>query len=202
MTHLSPAERELAALGASIGAGCFPCTEYHLRAGREAGLDTAALLQAIADAECVKRSGAEELSVHARRQLGQPAEVGPGCCNDTNRAKEFVSIGAAVGANALLQLRKHVGQALGLGITPAEIEAAVAAAREVRRHAAGVTAREASRLLAEPVPVAAAPSQGDCGPDCGCHDAAEPAAGGEASSACCGGEAVEVGAPGERGGCC
>ncbi|WP_322794952.1 carboxymuconolactone decarboxylase family protein [Tepidiforma sp.] len=201
MTHLTPAERELAALGASIGAGCFPCTEYHLRAGREVGLDSAALLQAIADAECVKRSGAEELSVHARRELGQPAEVGPGCCNDTNRAKEFVSIGAAVGANALLQLRKHIGQALGLGITPAEIEAAVEAAREVQRHAAGVTAREVSRLLAEPVRVVSAPAGSECGPDCGCHDAQAPAPA-EAASACCGGEVAEVGAAAERGGCC
>ena len=35
---LTPADRELVGIGASIGAGCHPCLEYHLDAGSSAGL--------------------------------------------------------------------------------------------------------------------------------------------------------------------
>ena len=36
-------EKELIAVGASIAAGCRPCTEHHVNAAREAGADTADL---------------------------------------------------------------------------------------------------------------------------------------------------------------
>ena len=36
--RLEQREKELAAIGASIGANCRPCIEHHIPAGREAGL--------------------------------------------------------------------------------------------------------------------------------------------------------------------
>ncbi|MEX2374922.1 MAG: carboxymuconolactone decarboxylase family protein, partial [Dehalococcoidia bacterium] len=59
---LTKAEQELVAIGASVGAGCHPCLEFHLREGAGAGLETAILIQAVADAECVKRSAYNELA--------------------------------------------------------------------------------------------------------------------------------------------
>ena len=44
---LTPADRELVGIGASIGAGCQPCLGFHLDAGSRAGLDEVALLKAI-----------------------------------------------------------------------------------------------------------------------------------------------------------
>ncbi len=35
--ELSPEDRELIALGASLAAGCLPCTDYRARAVREVG---------------------------------------------------------------------------------------------------------------------------------------------------------------------
>ena len=45
------------------------------RAGPKADLVPAALLQAVTDAACAKRDDAEQLGMHASRELGQLAEV-------------------------------------------------------------------------------------------------------------------------------
>lgn len=56
------------------------------------------------------------------------------------RAKEFVSIGSAIGANSLANRHKHVSAAEAAGLSAAEIAAAIAVARVVQRHTASVTA--------------------------------------------------------------
>jgi AhpD family alkylhydroperoxidase len=209
---LTKAEQELVAIGASIGAGCHPCTEYHLEEGARAGLTREQLFQALADAECVKRSAYNELVVRSRELLGAEAELPPSCCDDTSIAREFVSVGAAIGANAIGQLRKHIAQARSVGIDLTQLAHAVEIAQNVQRHAADFTAKEA-KLLTQPVAAAHAPvfltaptsaggSDAECGPDCGCHEAAAPAS--AAASACCGDEsaipvAVRNSAPGK---CC
>jgi len=48
--RLEQREKELAAIGASIGANCRPCIEHHVPAGREAGLSEAELADAVAAA--------------------------------------------------------------------------------------------------------------------------------------------------------
>ena len=88
---LTKAQEELIAIGASIGAGCHPCLEYHLSEASKAGLAQSDLLQALADAECVKRSAYDELSVRGRELLAVEAELPPSCCDETNAMKEFVS---------------------------------------------------------------------------------------------------------------
>jgi AhpD family alkylhydroperoxidase len=44
--RLSPEQKELVAVGASVGAGRQPCVSHHLKAGAEAGLDAEQLLAA------------------------------------------------------------------------------------------------------------------------------------------------------------
>lgn len=192
---LTKAEQELVAIGASVGAGCHPCTEYHLAEAAKAGLGQSEMLQALADAECVKRSAYNELAVYSRELLGEAAELPPSCCDDTSIAKELVSVGSAVGANSIAQLRKHVEQARAIGIDLSQLNHAVEIARNVQRHAAEFTAKEAALLtqvvsrghapvfLTGSAPAAA--SEEACGSDCGCHSAqAAP----EAAGACCGDE--------------
>lgn len=194
---LTKAQQELVALGASIGAGCHPCTEYHIAEAARAGLSTAEIDRALADAECVKRSAYNELAVRARELLGQRVEAPPPCCDDTSLAKEFVSVGAAIGANSLPQLRKHIEQARAVGMTPEQLREAVEVAQGVQRAAAGFTTKETSTLLAQvgeqglsvPVFLTESPggeADGGCGPGCGCNaPESEPAAAAPAKSGGC-----------------
>ncbi|HLE29744.1 MAG TPA: carboxymuconolactone decarboxylase family protein [Anaerolineales bacterium] len=49
-TSLAPKEAELIAVGASIAAGCQPCTRFHFQAARAAGADDEEIRQAVRDA--------------------------------------------------------------------------------------------------------------------------------------------------------
>lgn len=206
---LTKAEQELVAIGASVGAGCHPCTEYHLAEGAKAGLGQSEISQALADAECVKRSAYNELAARSRELIGESAELPPSCCDDTSIAKEFVSVGSAVGANSIAQLRKHIDQARGVGIDLAQLQSAMEIAQNVQRHAAEFTAKEGALLTQAAsggnAPIfltasAAAPtSEEACGADCGCHSNESVAEAG----ACCGDEmAVPVVAGAKAAGKC
>jgi AhpD family alkylhydroperoxidase len=196
---LTHAEQELVAIGASVGAGCHPCLEYHLKEGARAGLEAAVLSQALADAECVKRSAYNELAVRGRELLGEAAELPPSCCDETSLAKEFVSVGSALGANSVAQLRKHVEQARGVGIDSAQLSHAIEIAGNVQRHADENTVREAG-LLTQVVSATHSPvflnaptagaDQEACGADCGCHEEQESSV--ARGGACCGEDAVPV----------
>ena len=208
---LTKAEQEMVAIGASVGAGCHPCLEYHLAEAATAGIAQPDALQAVADAECVKRSAYNELAVRGRELLGEAAELPPSCCDETSVAKEFVSVGSAIGANSVAQLRKHIDQARGVGIDNAQLNHAVEIARNVQRHAAEATAQEAE-LLTRPLSAGHAPvfltasavapsSEESCGAECGCHS--DEGASKAEATACCGEEmAVPVVAGSSAGKCC
>jgi len=167
---LTPADRELVGIGASIGAGCHSCLEFHLDAGSRAGLGQESLLKAIEDAECVRRSASGQLSALGRRSLGMAAELPADCCDTSDRAKELAAIGAAVAANSRANLEKHIAAATLVGVSARELDEAVRLARAVQRRSEEILAEEATRLLARPEPVVAepAPVSPGCGPDCGC----------------------------------
>ena len=175
---LTPADRELVGIGASIGAGCQSCLEYHLDAGSSAGLGEPELLKAIEDAECVRRSASSQLSALGRQRLGRAAELPADCCDTSDRTKELAAVGAAVAANSQANLEKHLAAAQLAGLSTRELEEAVRLARAVQRRSAEILAEEANRLLAGselPVVEAVSMSAG-CGPDCGCGDAATASA--------------------------
>lgn len=197
---LSPTERELVAIGTSVGAGCHPCLEYHLLAGAEAGLPHAALLQALADAECVKRSSYNELATYGRELLHVAVDGPADCCTGSTVEKEFVSIGAAIGANSLANLQRHLDAARTVGLSDVQITTAILAAQTVQRTAAERTAEATAQLVATGPSSSAAPpiwlttaeraaAAAGCSPDCGCHEqAAAPATHAVAGAACaCGG---------------
>ena len=47
---LSEKDLEIIAVGASVAAGCLPCTRFHLRAAAHTGADQAEITQAVRDA--------------------------------------------------------------------------------------------------------------------------------------------------------
>lgn len=91
---LSAEQRELVAIGASIGAGCHPCVDYHLKAGKKAELTGDRLRTAVRSAELVASQAAEQLSLHVSRQLGDEDKT-PATAAASDR--ELASLGAAIG---------------------------------------------------------------------------------------------------------
>ena len=190
---LTPADRELVGIGASVGAGCHSCLEYHLDAGSRAGLAEADLLKAVEDAECVRRSASGQLSALARERLGKAADLPADCCDTSDRGKELAAVGAAVAANSQANLEKHVAAALLVGIADRDLDEAVRLARAVQRRSAEFTLEAATELLSRPQPAKGdADTAAGCGPDCGCATA--PSEGASAARAVSVGAPVSVGA--------
>ena len=148
--RLEQREKELAAIGASIGANCRPCIEHHLPAGRKAGLSEDDLAKAIETARIAREQAVELLRVRVDELLGRggaPRE--PAGLVETSKDHELVALGASIGANSHPLLDLHIGAALDIGLTAAQVEAALKMAEYVQQRAAEMTSDKASHALEE-----------------------------------------------------
>jgi AhpD family alkylhydroperoxidase len=149
---LEQRDKELAAIGASIGSNCDPCITHHLAAGREAGLSQAELDVAVASAHAVRREAVELLATRIDELLGRGAgRAKPAALPQTSKAHELVALGVSVGANSHPLLRNHVGSAFDVGLEVHEVRSALKMAGYVQQHAAALTAEAVTRALAERV---------------------------------------------------
>jgi AhpD family alkylhydroperoxidase len=148
--RLEQQEKELAAIGASIGANCRPCIEHHLPAGREAGLSDTELADAVTTAQAVRREAVELLSARVDELLERAGSAPePGAVAETSKDRELVSLGASVGANSHPLLDLHIPAALEAGLGPAQVEAALKVAGYVQQRAGEMTAEKATHTLEE-----------------------------------------------------
>ena len=86
-------EKELAAVGISVVTGCKPCTDYHVKAAREARASDEEIKQAVADALAVRRGATEIMEGYALAKLGAEARCSNGGrASETNRVKALVWI--------------------------------------------------------------------------------------------------------------
>lgn len=69
MSHLSPRERELVALGAALGSNCDPCIKYHIPQARKTGLTDSQISEAILLADKVRQVPARKVFEAAQRML-------------------------------------------------------------------------------------------------------------------------------------
>lgn len=123
---LEQRDKELAAIGASIGANCRPCIEHHLAAGREAGLSSTELDAAVATAQVLRRQAVDLLEARIDQLLahgGPPPE--PTAIGQTSKARELVALGVSVGANSHGLLHFHLGAAKEVGLELHEIKSAL-----------------------------------------------------------------------------
>lgn len=178
--HLNDRQKELVAVGASVGAGCRPCASHHLKAGAKAGLAGEQLLAAVASAERVSAEAAVGMGDHARAKLGASVTQ-PGLLSGLEAA--LASLGAALGANDAANIERKLRAASGLGATRSQLRQAIDTAHDVQANAARIHLREAERLLdaVTTAPATAAPDEG-CG--CGADDETQeaPAAAGSSGS--------------------
>ena len=148
--RLEQRDKELAAIGASIGANCRPCAEHHVPAGRKAGLSETELVDAVATARAVREQAVELFSAKVEELLGQDGPPPQAASlGETARDNELVALGASIGANSHPLLDLHIGAALDVGLTPGQVEAALKLAEYVQERAAEMTAEKAAHALEE-----------------------------------------------------
>jgi AhpD family alkylhydroperoxidase len=148
--RLEQRDKELAAIGASIGANCRPCIEHHLPAGRAAGLTEGELADAIAAAQTIRHQALDLFAARVDELLGHVGYVPqPEFPATTSRERELVALGAGVGANSHPLLDLHIGAALDAGLSATQVEAALKMAEYVQQRAAEMTAEAATRALEE-----------------------------------------------------
>ena len=162
---LSLEQKELVAVGASVGAGCHPCVDHHLKAGAKAGLDGEQLLAALTSAERVAAEAAVLMGDHVRAKLG-PTVTEPALLSRLEEA--LASLGAALGANDARNIERQLRTALDLGATRPQLEQAIETAHTVQENAARIHLREAERLLDALEALAAPEDEAEPGDGCGC----------------------------------
>lgn len=145
---LEQKDKELVAIGASIGALCRPCVEHHIPAARDAGLTEPELAQAVEIAEATHRIATELLFRRSRELLSGEASAGVAVAAEpASRLGELVALGASIGANCHPLLEQHVAGALQRGLTAGQVRSAIKMAEFVQQHAAEVTAGKAAAAL-------------------------------------------------------
>ena len=133
-------EKELAAVGISVASGCKPCTNYHVKAARDADASDEDIKQALTDALAIRRIATEIMQHHALSRLGdaEPHDSSEET-GDTTRTRELVFIGAAFGVNCVSSLKHHLDASKTVGVTQEE-------ATEVAKLAVFVKQKAASHV--------------------------------------------------------
>lgn len=140
-------EKELVAVGASVAAGCKPCTNYHFKQVREAGASDEEIKQAISDAVSVRDSAKNIMEAHALKHLGIVKNIDEyGCNENTTRIKELVSVAAAFAVNCTSNLEKHIALAQNVGISDSEVKSVLDLALFIKGKASSHVDRIAERI--------------------------------------------------------
>lgn len=172
---LTPDQRELVAVGTSVGAGCHPCFNYHTKAGHEAGVSVDRLRSALGSADRVATEAVGKMSGHIRAHLAfSPVGTGAHPFDDV-----LAGLGAALGANDRTSIEAHIQSAAALGATREQLQEAIAVAQSTQESAMRLHQRAADHAVTEifgteTSPAGeAAPAEADCG--CQADRADEPA---------------------------
>ena len=172
---LTQKEKELVAIGASIAAGCQPCTTHHFEAVRQAGATECEIRQAVDAALGVRHSATEIMTGLAEMHLGTRHAVEEPRNSSRLLIGELVSIGAALAVNCVTNLETHLQAARTVGATERQIQTALGVARAIKKvaeqKAEAITAAVANQevvVAAEIVAEAEAP--GECDDGCGCNE--------------------------------
>ncbi len=171
MASLTEKERELVAIGASVGAGCQLCIQYHVGASLKSGLTNDEVSRAIDEAEAVRREGGVAVSNVGRRVLGVEQGQAERSSEPGGREQALVFIGAAAGCNAGSLLAGYIATAVErLGVSGEELRSALEMAEMVKERAADFMRRDVERALrqvnVEAAAVASASGEGGGGSAC------------------------------------
>ncbi len=161
--------KTLIALGASVASGCQPCTEFQVKAAREAGACDRGIQLAVEAALGVRHSATRSIDRWSERCQGARPELEASFRSELRVLAELVSVASAVCVQSVPDLILHLSEARQAGATPDQIRAAVGIAKSVRSAAMEqievILAQEDENLAS------AAGASAGCGPDqsCGCN---------------------------------
>jgi AhpD family alkylhydroperoxidase len=134
---LTNKETELVYLGASIAAGCKPCTSYHFRKVKETGASDEEISNAIADSISIKDNAKMEMEKHAMNLIGLTKQNLTSKDNlNPNRIKVLVSIGSAFAVNSAFTLQYYVDLRKTVCITTADLNKIFKAVKLIKMKAA------------------------------------------------------------------
>ncbi len=68
--------KRLIAIGASVGANCHPCIEFHVGKALELGIEKGEILEAVEQAKAVRKGAAASMDALALKLVGEEATVG------------------------------------------------------------------------------------------------------------------------------
>jgi AhpD family alkylhydroperoxidase len=156
-------EKELVAVGASVAAGCKPCTNYHFKKVREAGASDEEIKQAVSDAVSVRDSAKKIMEAHGLKHLGIVRDLDEaGVTENTTRIKELVSLAAAFAVNCTSSLEKHISLAQNTGISDNEIKSVLDLALFIKGQASSHVDRIAERIGNDISPIEKTEDNGGC----------------------------------------
>ena len=146
--QLEQRDKELTAIGASIGANCRPCIEHHIEAARAAGLSEAELVESVTTARAERDHAIRLLASRIDELLdSRPAAEPTPAVVARSKDQALVALGASVGANSHALLRVNIAGARDAGLDAKELAAAIAMAGYVQQMAAEITAKKATTML-------------------------------------------------------
>ncbi len=131
---VSMKEKELAAVGISVAAGCKPCTAYHVSGARKAGATDAEITKSVNDAHRLRTSATELMREHGLGQSRSGEQVGG--VQNTDRVQELLAVGVAFAVNCTSSLKQHLKAAETVGITAEDTAEIVTLARFIKGMAA------------------------------------------------------------------
>ena len=166
---IDPKIKVLIALGASVAAGCQPCTEFQVKAARESGACDKGIQFAVEAALAVRQAATRGIDRWSERCQGARPELDAAFRANKELLAELISVASAICVQSVPDVVLHLAEARHLGATPEMLRATVGIARSV--HNAAKEQIEAV-LAGENANFASAPN-GDtlCGPaqGCGCR---------------------------------
>ncbi len=131
--ELNQKEKSLIAVGASVAAGCQPCTEYHVRGARADGACDRSIALAIETAISGRKSATTTMEEWAEHWQGAKPEIGAEFRAQKRLMAELTSVATAAAVNSVPDLQKHLAAAREIGARPQQIHIAIEIARKIKR---------------------------------------------------------------------
>jgi AhpD family alkylhydroperoxidase len=133
---LTDKEIELVYLGASIAAGCKPCTSYHFRKAKEAGVLDEEIKNAIAFSVSIRDAAKMEMEKHALDLLKISTQPMANTGNfKPDRTKILISIGSAFAVNCTSTLNDYIALSESAGISSEDLKNIFRATLLIKRKA-------------------------------------------------------------------
>jgi len=164
---LTEKEKEIIALGASVAAGCRPCTEHHVKAARAAGVCDRGLTLAVETALAVRESATKTMDEWAGQCQGERPELDSGFRAEKRQIAELTAVAAAFAVNSVPDLRARLQAACACGATTEQIRLTLAIAGMVKKAAEEKLAAVIGELSGASETCCAAPARPagcGCGP--------------------------------------